>query len=56
MASRKLPKDSRIKMLHIRCAITGRSRGLLKAYRLSRLCWRDLADYNKLSGVIKACW
>lgn len=52
----RLPRDSMFHMMHIRCAVSGRSRGLLKKYRLSRLVWRNLADNNKLSGVIKASW
>lgn len=43
-------------LLHSRCAITGRSRGVVKRYRMSRFCFRNFADYNQLSGVIKACW
>ncbi|KAJ6223596.1 hypothetical protein RDWZM_002141 [Blomia tropicalis] len=47
-----LPRDSRFHHLRNRCAISGRSRGIVKKYRLSRLVWRNLADYNKLSDVI----
>lgn len=43
-------------MMRSRCAVSGRSRGVLKKYRVSRLVWRNLADNNKLSGVIKAAW
>ncbi|KAH9419679.1 mitochondrial ribosomal protein S14 [Dermatophagoides pteronyssinus] len=53
---RALPRDSMFHLLHSRCAVTGRSRGIVKRYRLSRFCFRHLADYNKLSGVIKASW
>lgn len=53
---RALPRDSMFHLLHNRCAITGRSRGIVKRYRLSRFCFRHLADYNKLSGVKKASW
>ena len=39
-----------------RCCLTSRGRGKYRAYRLSRIIWRHLADYNKLSGVMKAKW
>ncbi|XP_038208775.1 28S ribosomal protein S14, mitochondrial [Zerene cesonia] len=39
-----------------RCAVTSRPRGVVKEWRLSRIVWRHLADYNKLSGVQRAMW
>ncbi|KAI1289393.1 28S ribosomal protein S14, mitochondrial [Halotydeus destructor] len=39
-----------------RCAITSRGRGKVRKWRLSRIIWRHLADYNYLSGVIKSRW
>ncbi|CAG9782747.1 unnamed protein product [Diatraea saccharalis] len=39
-----------------RCAVTSRPRGIVKEWRLSRIVWRHLADYNKLSGVQRAMW
>ena len=39
-----------------RCAITSRGRGKLRHYRLSRIIWRHIADYNNMSGVMKSCW
>ncbi|XP_050350528.1 28S ribosomal protein S14, mitochondrial [Nymphalis io] len=39
-----------------RCVITSRPRGIVKEWRLSRIVWRHLADYNKLSGVQRAMW
>ena len=39
-----------------RCAITSRPRGKLWEYRLSRIIWRHMADYNNLSGIMKARW
>nr|SVE76806.1 EOG090X0MNX [Daphnia longispina] len=51
-----LPRDSSITRVRNRCAITSRSRGIVTRWRLSRIVWRSLADYNKLSGVQRAMW
>ncbi|XP_026467096.1 28S ribosomal protein S14, mitochondrial-like [Ctenocephalides felis] len=51
-----LPRDSSIVALKKRCAITSRPRGCVTRWRLSRIMWRHLADYNKLSGVQRAMW
>ncbi|KAK7074854.1 28S ribosomal protein S14, mitochondrial [Halocaridina rubra] len=51
-----LPRNSSIVMLHKRCAVTSRPRGLVTRWRLSRIVWRNEADYNKLSGVQRAMW
>ncbi|KAI8433896.1 hypothetical protein MSG28_015823 [Choristoneura fumiferana] len=32
------------------------TRGIVKEWRMSRIVWRHLADYNKLSGVQRAMW
>ncbi|XP_053949570.1 28S ribosomal protein S14, mitochondrial [Anastrepha ludens] len=50
------PRDSCLVRVRERCAITSRSRGIVHRYRLSRMVWRHLADYNKLSGVQRAMW
>nr|CAH0107534.1 unnamed protein product [Daphnia galeata] len=51
-----LPRDSSITRVRNRCAITSRARGIVTRWRLSRIVWRSLADYNKLSGVQRAMW
>lgn len=50
------PRDSCLVRVRGRCALTSRSRGIVHRYRLSRIVWRHLADYNKLSGVQRAMW
>ncbi|EFX85574.1 hypothetical protein DAPPUDRAFT_230537 [Daphnia pulex] len=52
----QLPRDSGITRVRNRCAITSRPRGIVTRWRLSRIVWRSLADYNKLSGVQRAMW
>nr|CAG4647603.1 EOG090X0MNX [Megafenestra aurita]SVE92810.1 EOG090X0MNX [Megafenestra aurita] len=51
-----LPRDSSVVRIRNRCAVTSRPRGVVTRWRLSRIVWRSLADYNKLSGVQRAMW
>ena len=39
-----------------RCELTGRSRGVYRKFRLSRIAFRDLASYGMIPGVVKASW
>lgn len=52
----KLPKNSSPVRLRSRCQLTGRSRGVLKKYQLSRLCFREMANFGLIPGVFKASW
>ncbi len=52
----KLPKNSSPVRLKSRCAITGRSRGYMRAFGLSRIKFRELALEGKIPGVKKASW
>ena len=52
----KLPKSaSRCRVVN-RCRITGRSRGNLKKFGLSRLMFRKMAHEGLIPGVIKSSW
>nr|CAG4645305.1 EOG090X0MNX [Leptodora kindtii] len=51
-----MPVDSCHNRIRNRCVFTSRSRGTVQRWRLSRIVWRHLADYNKLSGVQRAMW
>ena len=51
-----VPRDSSYIRTVKRCAITSRPRGVVIRWRLSRIVFRHLADYNKLAGVIRARW
>lgn len=50
------PLDSTPLRIKKRCAVTSRPRGTVHKWRLSRIVFRHLADYNKLSGVQRAMW
>ena len=52
----KLPKNSSPVRIKSRCAVTGRSRGYLRAFGLSRIQFRELAREGKIPGVKKASW
>ncbi|KAK2160143.1 hypothetical protein LSH36_139g04017 [Paralvinella palmiformis] len=52
----KFPVDSNQTRLVKRCVMTSRPRNVRKHWRLSRIMWRHLADYNKLSGVTRSTW
>ncbi|NDD57638.1 MAG: 30S ribosomal protein S14 [Chlamydiae bacterium] len=52
----KLPKNSAPVRLRNRCQMTGRSRGFLRKFKLSRLCFREMANAGMIPGVVKASW
>nr|YP_010191904.1 ribosomal protein S14 [Dictyostelium intermedium]DAZ85366.1 TPA_asm: ribosomal protein S14 [Dictyostelium intermedium] len=47
------PKDSSISRIKNRCIETGRSRGIISAYRISRLRFREYMKMGLISGVKK---
>ncbi len=51
-----LPKNSSKVRLRNRCLRTGRCRGYLRKFKLSRLCFRELASSGYIPGVFKASW
>tara|TARA_B100000989_G_C19253052_1_gene348919 strand:- start:67 stop:372 length:306 start_codon:yes stop_codon:yes gene_type:complete len=52
----KLPKNSSKIRLRNRCNLTGRSRGFLRKFGLSRLCFREMANLGLVPGVTKSSW
>ncbi len=55
-ALQKLPRNSSPTRLHNRCSMTGRPRGYLRKFGISRIAFRDLAHDGKIPGVTKASW
>lgn len=55
-ALNKLPKNSSKIRLRNRCQFTGRSRGFLRKFKLSRLCFREMANQGLIPGIVKASW
>ena len=52
----KLPKNASPVRIKNRCSLSGRSRGYLRAFGLSRIQFRELARQGKIPGVKKASW
>ena len=52
----KLPRNSSPVRLKNRCAISGRSRGYMRTFGLSRIQFRELALEGRIPGVKKASW
>jgi small subunit ribosomal protein S14 len=52
----KLPKNASPVRLHNRCRITGRPRGYMRKFGISRVMFRDMASDGKIPGLTKASW
>jgi small subunit ribosomal protein S14 len=52
----KLPRDASPVRTVNRCRVTGRRRGYLRKFGLSRLTFRELAASGFIPGVTKASW
>ena len=52
----KLPRNSSRVRLRNRCQITGRSRGYIRTFGLSRIVFRNMAREGKIPGIRKASW
>ena len=56
MTLNKMSRNSSPVRLRSRCQLTGRSRGVLKKFKLSRLCFREMANKGLIPGIVKASW
>ncbi len=56
MALQKLPKNSMKIRVHNRCKLTGRPRGYMRQFGISRVTFREMALAGKIPGVTKASW
>ncbi|MCM4157530.1 30S ribosomal protein S14 [Gramella sp. AN32] len=52
----KLPKNSSPVRLHNRCKLTGRPKGYMRQFGLSRVMFREMANQGLIPGVRKASW
>ncbi len=52
----KLPKNASPVRLHNRCRLTGRPKGYMRFFGVSRVKFRKLASSGKIPGVTKASW
>lgn len=51
-----LPKNSSPVRLHNRCSMTGRPKGYLRQFGISRIQFREMASKGLIPGVKKASW
>ena len=52
----KLPRDSSPSRVRNRCELTGRSRGVYRKFKLSRIALRELASTGQIPGMVKSSW
>ncbi|MFT6716754.1 MAG: small subunit ribosomal protein S14 [Saprospiraceae bacterium] len=52
----KLPRNSNPIRLHNRCKLTGRPKGYMRQFGISRICFREMANQGLIPGVRKASW
>ena len=52
----KLPRNASTVRLKNRCQLTGRPRGYVGYFGVSRIMFRDMALAGKIPGVKKASW
>jgi len=55
-ALQKLPKNASPVRLHNRCKLTGRPKGYMRQFGLSRVTFRQMANFGMIPGVKKASW
>lgn len=52
----KLPRNASPTRVNNRCNLTGRTRGYVRKYGISRIKFRELALDGKIPGIRKASW
>lgn len=55
-ALQKLPKNASPVRLHNRCKLTGRPKGYIRQFGVSRVIFREMANNGLIPGVKKASW
>ncbi len=52
----RLPRNSNPNRQRNRCKITGRTRGYMRQFGISRITFREMASFGLIPGVKKASW
>ncbi|MBN2519948.1 MAG: 30S ribosomal protein S14 [Bacteroidales bacterium] len=52
----RLPRNSNPVRLHNRCKLTGRPKGYIRHFGLSRITFREMASAGLIPGIKKASW
>ena len=56
LALQKLPKNASPVRLHNRCKLTGRPKGYMRLFGVSRINFREMAVKGLIPGIKKASW
>ena len=56
IALSQLPKNSSKVRLHNRCKLTGRPKGYMRQFGISRINFREMALAGLIPGITKASW
>ncbi|RYF45803.1 MAG: 30S ribosomal protein S14 [Cytophagaceae bacterium] len=51
-----MPRNASPVRLHNRCKLTGRPRGYMRKFGISRVTFREMASAGKIPGVTKSSW
>ena len=52
----RLPRNSNPIRLHNRCSLTGRPKGFMRQFGISRITFREMASNGLIPGIRKASW
>lgn len=52
----KIPRNASRVRIRNRCIITGRGRGVLRKFNLSRIAFRELSAVGQIPGITKSSW
>ena len=52
----RLPRNSNPIRLHTRCKLTGRPKGYMRQFGISRITFREMASEGLIPGIKKASW
>lgn len=55
-ALQSIPKNASPVRLHNRCKLTGRPRGYMRKFGISRVTFREMASNGLIPGVTKSSW
>ena len=55
-ALQRLPRNASPVRMHNRCMLTGRPKGYMRQFGISRVTFREMANKGLIPGVTKASW
>jgi len=56
VALSRLPRNSNPNRQRNRCKLTGRTRGYMRQFGISRITFREMASFGLIPGIKKASW